>query len=279
MKKPDDALPDAIDAAIAMWRQGDCVVGNEHWFVHRGDEVAQSGLDTKQPDQSAPQILENEVAGFVILTQSCDIVRKRRDRPYVAISPLVAVDPSEMPKIKRGQYPQYVFVNGVADKNLVGDLDRVMTVEKREVATWSRTIGCFTDDQARAFSQAVARKHARFAFPDEFIRLVRKLRARLQEKHDKNTPEGDALQRLREIRVQAAPSWESSEIELMFWFVREEGTGSLNGAEVSFLEFWLGLVPASGRFKEILGAIVTLDDLTARDYVESDRLDLDHLSA
>jgi hypothetical protein len=38
------------------------------------------------------------------------------------------------------------------------------------------------------------------------------------------------------------------------------------------------LVPPSERFTLVEGAIVGLDDLTARDYVESDPLDLDRLS-
>jgi len=42
---------------------------------------------------------------------------------------------------------------------------------------------------------------------------------------------------------------------------------------------WLKRVPAAGRFATVDGAVLTLDDLTARDYVESDPLDLDHLSS
>jgi hypothetical protein len=44
------------------------------------------------------------------------------------------------------------------------------------------------------------------------------------------------------------------------------------------LHDWLGLVAPSGRFTVVDGAIVGLDGLTARDYVESDPLDLDRLS-
>ena len=279
MTKLHDLPPDAIDAALADWRQGDCVIDGEHWFVHRGEEAGKAGFPHEQPDTTSPQLLENEVEGFVILTQSCDVVRKWLGRPFVTVSPLVAVDdPKDLSRIKRGQVPQYAFIDGVSDKNLVGDLDRVMTIEKKEVATWHRITGCSTDEHKRAFSQAVARKHARFAFPDEFNLLVRKLRARLQEKHDKITAEGEALRGLREIRVRAAPSWEASEVELMFWFVRDEAAGSPSAAEESLPSNWLGLMPPIGRFKKVEGIIVTLDYLTAKDYVESDRLDLDQLS-
>jgi hypothetical protein len=43
------------------------------------------------------------------------------------------------------------------------------------------------------------------------------------------------------------------------------------------LEGWLKRLPASERF-QASGLVQTLDDLTARDYVESDPLDLEFLS-
>jgi hypothetical protein len=38
-------------------------------------------------------------------------------------------------------------------------------------------------------------------------------------------------------------------------------------------------VRPEGRLRSVEGVVTSLDDLTARDYVESDPLDLDHLSA
>jgi len=102
----------------------------------------------------------------------------------------------------------------------------------------------------------------------------------LHEKHDKGTEEGEALRALREIRVGAAPSWDDEVIDIMLWFIRNEGESDFNGRSWDmFLEGWLKLVPATGRFRTVEGIVITLDDLTARDYVESDPLDLDHLSS
>lgn len=42
---------------------------------------------------------------------------------------------------------------------------------------------------------------------------------------------------------------------------------------------WLDRVPPQGRFVDVSGLVQSLDDLTARDYVDSDPLDLDHLSS
>ncbi len=174
---------------------------------------------------------------------------------------------------------RYAFVPGAARSRLVADLDRVMTMEKAVVANWVRVRGCETEEAARAFAGALARKRSRFAFPDDFHSFAKRLAERLSQKHDKDTEEGLALRSLREIRVQAAPSWGRNEVELMFWFIRHEHeVGATDGRWDAHLAKWLGLIPPVDRFVRVEGAVVSLDDLTARDYVSSVPLDLDHLT-
>ena len=152
-----------------------------------------------------------------------------------------------------------------------------MTIDKQVVAGWVRIPGNIDPTDARDFSRAIERKFGRFAFPTEFVQFAKKLENRIKEKHDKKSTEGDALKNLDEIRVHAAPSWESSEVELMIWFIANaENVAELRRS--GFLDTWQKLVPASGRYKAVYCQIATHDELTARDYLESDQLDLDHLS-
>lgn len=181
-------------------------------------------------------------------------------------------------EIERGRRPNYGFIPGVAGRRLVADLDRVMTVEKSVVAVWERIEGCRTDEDARRFSLALARKRARTAFPDDFVAFARPLMNRMSGRHDRQSDEGRALRSLREIRVRAAPSWDAAAVELMFWFIRNDEEPAF---ETRGWEHCLTALPqpqSSGRFVRVDGVVQTLDDLTARDYVESDPLDLDHLS-
>lgn len=85
------------------------------------------------------------------------------------------VSPEILRQIERGRRPAYAFLPQLADRHLVVDLDRIMTVEKAMVLSWTRAPGCATDVEARAFAQALARKRARFAFPDDFTFWVKKL--------------------------------------------------------------------------------------------------------
>lgn len=273
-----DVWIQTVDAALEQWQQGDFVLG-EHWFVQRFNPKSPLTPESTDVAQEDTDLAESEVRGFVVVTQTCDIVRSCSQRPFVEVVPLVEVDEQLLYEIKRIKRPQYAYIPGVAELNLVADLDRVMTVEKAVVAEWERKPGCRNDDEIRALGQALARKRARFAFPDDFNQISQKLQTRMRDKHDKSSPEGEALRALCEIRVRADPSWNSPSIELMFWFIRDEEQVQFQDMTWDeLLEKWLKLIPASERFQSVDGLVVSLEDMTAKDYVESDRLDLDNLS-
>jgi hypothetical protein len=274
---PDPDLAD-LDARLAAWRQGDCVLG-AHWFLFRADPTRPLTAASQGSCDDVTGNTEAEVPGFVVLTQTCDLVRRCAERPFVELAALASLSPDDWRQAERGRLPRYALVPGVAEQRLAADLDRVMSVEKAIVAGWDRAAGCRTDDEARAFALALSRKRARAAFPDDFVALVSPLQRRIIEKHDKASAEGRALQALREVRVRAAPSWDAPAVELTFFFIREDDAPDFEGRSwADHLRAWLGLVKANARFQPVDGLVLTLDDLTARDYVESDLLDLGYLS-
>jgi hypothetical protein len=279
MAMPGHANPHhRVDAALQAWRQGDCVLG-EYWFIHRFDPAVPLTEASTAVSDRGVDLAESAVRGLVVLTQTCDIVRTSRERPFLEVAPLVEVSAQVAHEIERGRRPVYAIIPALRTRGLVADLDRTMTVEKAVVAQWARIAGCRTDAEARRFALALVRKRARVAFPDDFTTLVERLQARLLEKHDKQSEEGRALRALREIRVRAAPSWDAPTVEVTFWFIREEEAIDFEGRRWDiFLDSWLQLIPASGRFRHVHGTVLALEDLTAKEYVESDPLDLDHLS-
>jgi hypothetical protein len=271
-------MQETVNAALQDWRQGDCVLAPQ-WFVHRCDPLQPLTEESKQNANDEIDLIESEVTGFAVITQTCDITRKCEERPFVEVVPLISKDDQFLYEVRRGRRPQFAFIPGVSEHKLVADLDRVMTVEKAVVAGWSRVRGCLSDEQIRNLSKALARKRVRFAFPNEFTHFVNPLQSKFQNKHSKQSDEGEALQALLEVRVRAAPSWDASEINLIFLFVRDEDEATFKGTNWSqLLDQWLKLVPASEKFTSVEGQVLTLDDLTAKDYLESDPLDLDHLS-
>lgn len=251
----------------------------EQWFVFRTDTarpLTEAGARAASEDID---VAEERVVGLMVLTQTCDLVRRCSERPYVDVCPLVEVDEAIHHEIERWRRPNYAFIPALAGRHLVADLDRVMTVEKSVVAGWERVTGSPADADARRLSLALARKRARVAFPDDFSTLLRPLSTRLSSKHDKNSGEGRALRALEEVRVLARPSWDAAQVSLIFWFIRPEGVTTFEHQEWDrHLEAWEKLLPCGGRFVVVDATIQTWDDLTAKEYRESDPLDLDHLS-
>ena len=283
---------ETVDAALKEWRQGDCVRG-EHWFVHRFNPQCPLTSDSADVAKEETDLSESEVKGFVVVTQTCDVVRSCLARPFIEVIPLIELNEQFLEEIsskgskeqfldevRKSRRPQYAYIPGVAGFNLIADLDRVMTVEKAVIAEWERIPGCQNDEEIRALGQTLARKRVRFAFPDDFNKFVKKLQERMRDKHNKPNDEGEALRALREIRVRAEPSWSSSEIRLIFWFIRDEEQNQFEGTGwEQLLTQWLQLIPASGRFTKVEGLVKSLEDMKAKEYVESDPLDLDHLSS
>ena len=266
-----------IEQSLSEWRQGDVTL-EANWFTHVADPSKALTAESGQAEGTL-EAITSEVEGLVVLTQSCDIVRSCIERPFLEISPLVKVAPSTLHEIKRGQRPSYAFIPTLEKDYLVADLDRVMTLEKSIVASWKRIQGCSSDEESRSFAQALARKRARFAFPDDFVEFVSKLQERIKEKHNRQSEEGKALRNLREIRVSAIPSWKAAQVNLFFLFIRSEDEPTFSGKSWDILlEQWLKLIPSTGRFTDIDGMVVTLENITANEYLQSDPLDLDHLS-
>lgn len=264
-----------IDTALGCWRQGDLAL-DESLFVHLADPAAPLTEAADEAVGEGLQALGSEVRGLIVLTQTCDLVRSCAVRPYVEVSPLVEVGHEALNEVRKGRRPSLATFPALAVRGLAADLDRTMTVEKSLVAAWHRTPGCATDGEVRGLADALARKRARFAFPNDFTALVMKLSGHLAGKHGKDSPEGRALRALREIRISASPRWDADSIALLFRFVPEGDGPDADGA--AHLDKWLAMVPPTGRFTEVDGLIVSLEDMTAADYVDGDKLDLDRLS-
>ena len=277
-----------IDQVLQVWRQGDVSLDAGLEFLHLADlsrphspasaQVADALAHDREAIEAGPLPVLDEVRGLVMLSQTCDVVRGCRERPFVEVAPLIEVPEPWVEEIRRLKRPAFAYVPTTVGECLVADLDRTMTVEKAVVAGWTRIPGWESDDDLRDFARALARKRARFAFPDDFVAAARNLQEHLTDKHNRQTDEGAHLRALREIRVRAAPSWDVREVQLSWWFIKDADPVGAPVDWPSFLDQWLALFDQTGRFRLDPPVSCRLEDMTARDYVESDHLDLDRLS-
>ncbi len=277
----DEALSvDAIDSELAGCCQGD-VVDFQTFSWHVDTRRPLTEVSAEAEDSSGHAIVVSESDHMVVVTQTCDVVRSCADRPFVQLSPLVELEESVAREAARGMRPRYAAVPAMGDRAFA-DLDRIMTVEKSLVASASQRPGCTDDGQRRRFAASVGRKFGRIAFPDDLELSLRGLTSRIKSKHDKDSPEGKALSALEEIRVTASPSWDAGAIDVFLSFCPATLTDAVNVMTEddwdSLIDDWIGRASPTGVVARIDGAMVPLEELTALEYVDSDRLDLDHLS-
>ena len=84
----------------------------------------------------------DEVRGMAMLSQTCDVIRSCRARPFVEVAALVEVPEPWVEEIRRLKRPAFALCTSHSrDQRLVADLDRSMTVEKALVAGWTRIPG------------------------------------------------------------------------------------------------------------------------------------------
>jgi hypothetical protein len=278
-----------IDKCLASWRQGDVVRGDEPLqFIHLANLRSPNTPEAEElaagqtPDSDGLDMVSVDVLGLVVLTQTYDLVRSCRDRPYVEVCPLVEIlDNQAAALVRLGRRPRFAALPALSNgnNNLVADLDRVMTIEKGALALMveRRERGVGTESEARIFAEFLGLKRTRPALPNEFATAVNRMRNRIVNKHSVKSPEGEFLRAVREIRVRGIPDWDAEVIEVEFIFVFDQRKNIPKDAEE-----WIGQlissVETNDRIAAVGGRSVGLDQLSAAAYLESCRLDLDHLS-
>ncbi len=70
----NDERRSSVNAALTKWRQGDCVVGDQ-WFVHRLAPDIPLTQEAAEAAKEGGDLAEAEVRGFVVISQTCDLVR------------------------------------------------------------------------------------------------------------------------------------------------------------------------------------------------------------
>jgi hypothetical protein len=278
-------LTRGVDAALAAWRQGDVILNAGLAFVHlallsnplteAAEEVSRELAGQVGADQA---IVTTEPPGFIVLTQSCDLIRPCHLRPLVELAPLIVVPPSLVEDVRRLKRPNFAYVPALADQSLVADLECTMTVEKAVLATLQRQPGVTTDREAADFAQALGRKRQRFAFPDAFNIAIRPLLQRLDRRAGRNSDEGRHVDALIEIRAAAEPAWQAANVAITLWLIKSHDPEPQDWPK--FAAEWGGLIADPGAVYTLDGQprVVRLEDMKASEYVASYQLDLDQLT-
>lgn len=252
-------------------------------MLHLADLAAPGTLEAERlaSEQvgSGLGVVATDAPGFAVVSQTCEIVRSCASRPYVEVCPLIELPEGEMNLVRSGRRGQFVSLPGLRGANVAVDLDRPMTMEKAALVGFQAECqpGVTSEADIRKVADALGRKRGRAAFPDDFVSMMEAFRKRVVAKHRKDTDEGRFLGKVKQVRVNAAPSWTSTQVQLNFMFVFDHSSSIPADADDQ-IDALIGLVSLASPYVEIQGKPVALEHISAAAYLQSDQLDFDHLS-
>ena len=196
------ASPTQDDEPLREWRQGDFAL-DVGGFLFAKPPTGGFPFDAGEKTDG--------IIGLVVISQTCDIVRRTGGRHFVTVCPLIEVSKEEAAAMKKGQRPYLTDVGNAGD-HAFADLRRIMSVHKDLAATWEHQEGFSTEADRVRFAAALERKFGQFAFPNEFDQAIEPFRKRVWKRHDKSeSPVGKVYRSLSQIRFHADPSWDASE--------------------------------------------------------------------
>lgn len=268
---PQSETPGWVEKLRA-WRQGD-------YTTDLKSAITLEGIDDGSPD-----ILDKDAEGVIVTSQTCDIVNLGAGREYITVVPLVKATASMVIDAEKGVTPSLAALEEPPAPDVVADLNRPVSVRKEYVAGWSRKEGFASDERRARFADILARKAGRFAFPDDFARhVLGSLRERARKAAGKDSEQGHAYASIASIRASAHPGWDAADVAVGFFFILEpedrrqakiSQIRTVLAEHLKTIKWPQGFRAASdGGFE-----VVSLDDLTARQFAESQPVDLDYLS-
>lgn len=164
--------------------------------------------------------------GFIILTQTCDVVSNSKLR--VILSPVRVVEKSEYNEAIKGSRPTEIPIDleqpstSPTRHYYVADTTRCFSVEKNDFPKEFYCVHLINGNngkQISEFSNRIGRVFTRFPFPDEVHDCLKKLQAKVRSKNNNvNSPLGKVIDLTRAIRI-SCEDWEEPHRALTFTFV------------------------------------------------------------
>lgn len=265
---------------LADWRQGD-------FSLECGGLVFRGVVGTNDEIGEETDVFCDEaVLGFVVISQTCDVVRDpvKTSHKFVSVCPLVEIELEGLSNIEKGKVPRFGLIANTPE-NVVVDFSRTMSVSKELLVTWKRQCGCPSEKEQLLFSRSLERFFGRFAYPDAFNDSMISFRKAVHNRYDKNSLFGKALRSIRELRVYPHANWNSpNSVPITLIVVLDE---EIEREVKDRSEIYDQIKPKIDQIdwgipfslhQEQGIRLAELKDLTAVDYLNSYPLDLNSLS-
>lgn len=259
--------------AVRLWRQGDYTLDFRHFPT-----VVDHDSDGPIGDTDA-------VEGFVVISQTCDIVNQVADRNFVVVAPLIASENEKfLEEVAAAATPAAAPLEHPPSEKHIVDLTRTTTISKAVLAKMVRAEGFSTEVGRNEFARQLERRYGRFAFPDELNPPLSALRAQSRSRHNKDSDVGRVYRSIRSFHVAASPDFDTKGARIRISVLLEDPEQMQTTRDEILKE--LESLAAASKFKwpaefemaKPFFVLLNRDEMTVRQYEASQRVDLDFIS-
>lgn len=186
-----------------------------------GEEIS-STHDLRQGDvidiEWVPAVIDGAPGAFqtpcgvVVLSQTCDVVQSGPSKANVTVAPILcSPEAGQLSDARRGRAPLLVHLPGLGEtEEALADVQRAASLPKDKLlgrTLLGRHIDGESTLQARNLAERVGRVYSRFAFPDQVVPVLRKMKNKARQSVGGSGAFGRVLDHL-EFRIQAS-HWDS----------------------------------------------------------------------
>ena len=199
--------------------------------MNSGEKVEKFS-DLRQGDvldiPALPTIVDGEPAltatplGVVIISQTCDIVQESASKANLTVAPLVDPTAANISNAKRGRSATLLYLDGEQDGGeAVADLQFVSSLPKVEIIGRTLIARHATEPSVsgqRQLAHRIGRAYTRFAFPDEVVPFLKRLRDMARKKANTMSAFGRVIDFVSDLRV-SSDQWQSPDRQLRIYVV------------------------------------------------------------
>ena len=224
------------------------------------------------PPHSVASGILRKTDAFVVISQTCDIVRAENDEPTV-LAMRVYTTANDCTLTAAASNSARIFLLD-PNRRLVVDATVLSVIEKPVLATVTPRPGAPNASVERRFARWVAARFSRYAFPDPIVAAVTKpILDGLRGLQQAASLDLTALDPLEEIRVAPTDGDPPYDVSLLF-IAPESGLpdgGAALARLISHIDGWL----TPGQARLAFWEAVHYGEISVRDYYDHEQLRLD----
>lgn len=270
MTDRDPDFAEALQLALDDWEQGD-ILSIDSACVLRDTACPLTG-DPISDGPLAAVFVELLDGRAMVVSQTCDIVDSDPlDKPTILIAPIRELAPDKAGLARKGRMPRFVGAEW-AGSGVFADLSGIFPVEKSLIAVRTKLASPQSARDRTNVAQRIARHFERFAFPDDFQPATASLRERFRIK----APMEDLVREVRALPV--GDDWTHDPLDVHLLFLADTNDDIAQKSEAEWndaVDGWINLCRSQGQIRSFDAEYLSLEALTASEYLRSARLDIE----